>query len=250
MQCPLSDAELISHTTHGENNLTVSYSTCPTCHGHWMSSFAANFIKLSPDERIGAKLIHPPGVNLKCPVCQQTLIRAAGDNTPDTVLVYRCPDHHGYFFPSGQLAAFKNAQLTKIAYHKLWNLPLPSVASVLLAGFLFLIVGGGLVTTLVALQNKQTATSQARQILVSHHAYVVPEERSVLVSAETSAAANLMLSVPTLHAYSAEMTAKGNFLYTTTLTNVPPGTYTYHYIFTVNGKTVTSEPYAFTMPRQ
>lgn len=262
MQCPTGDGELIAHTTHGENNLTVSYSTCPTCHGHWMNSFAANFIKLTPDDlqastkprppsrdsEARGQVPHPSGVKLNCPVCQKTLSRATGDNIPDTVWVYHCPDHHGYFFPAGELAAFKKAQKTKIEYHKLWNLPLPSVASVLLAGFLFLVVGGGLVATLVALQNQQVTSSQAQEIIVSHQAIPDQAEKIVLISAETSMDVNIILSIPKLNNYEAPMISRGNHLYTTTLTNILPGSYTYRFTITTNGKSIRSQMYTFIMP--
>lgn len=246
MQCPQGDGELIAHTAQGENNLTVSYSTCPTCHGHWMDSFAANFIRISLRDHAGDSKIKD--VKRTCPICAKTLVRATGNAIPDEVTVYTCPDHHGYFFPTGQLAAFKSAQHAKLAYHKLWNIPLPSVASVLLAGFLVLILTGGFLATYQGLRTQQTTVSQARDILVAHHAYVVRGTGSVLITADTNVDASLTLILPELHNYSSPMMKPEDHLYTTTLKNVPPGTYTYYFVIEVGGTSVRSESFSFTMP--
>lgn len=232
MNCPNGDGTLISHTTHGEQNLTVSYATCPTCHGYWMDSFAANFIKISRSSTPTKR----PATILTCPVCTSQLVRTTGENIPDAVMVFKCSNHHGYFFPSGQLAAWKEAQRTKIAYHKLWNIPLPSVASVLLAGLLLFVLVG-------ALKQRQVTTSEAQQFYASQHAYVIPRVHEVLIAAQTTQNARLALHIPQLSLVTTMTTTDGK-THQYVLENVRSGTYTYWFSF----ETIESDHSQFTMP--
>jgi len=244
MQCPNGDGELLTHITHGENNLTVTYSTCAVCHGYWMSSFAANFIKASRSEETHTYI---PRTTLFCPVCQIHLAAATGENIPETVRVYTCPNHHGYFFPSGELAKFKQAQTTKIAYHKLWNLPLPSVASVLLATFAVVILTGGGFAAYNALQTQQGTSLQARQLVTDHHEYIVRETHEVLLVAQTSADA--VLTVQISPAIPVQQIQNDNpKLHQFIVKNVAPGAYHYHFTMTIAGKAVLSDTYTFVMP--
>lgn len=237
MQCPNGDGELASHTTHGEQALTVSYATCPTCRGYWMDSFAANFIRLPK----GDEHSKPAAGELTCPVCTKRLIRATGDNIPDAVVVYRCAEGHGYFFPGGQLAAWKNAQTAKITYHKLWNIPLPSVASVLLAGLiLFVLVG--------TLRERQITTSQAKELVKSQHAYMVPLSREVLIAVQTSTNAKVTIHIPQL-SLTAIMETDNQKTHQYLLERVAPGSYTYWFaVETPSGNTIESDHFQFTMP--
>ena len=211
-----------------------------------MDSFAANYIIPSVAE--GSFAITPLSQNLSCPICQQSLTRAAGDNIPDTVHVWKCPEAHGYFFPSGQLTAFKKAQKSKIEYHKLWNLPLPSAASVLLAGIGFLILAGGLFASLSALQNRQTSVSQAQNILVAEHAYVVADNHEVLFTGETEGDATLTIFIPAFANFRKNLATRDQRTYTLLVEHIPSGTYRYFFSITIRGRTIPSETYSFTMP--
>jgi hypothetical protein len=237
MQCPQGDGELQSHTTHGEQNLTVIYSTCPTCHGYWMESFAANFIKITWETHAKKPIVSEK--KILCPLCKQQLICATGDNIPDHVFVYSCPNHHGYFFPASELASFKRAQKTKIEYHKLWNLPLASVGSVLLAVFVGFVVIHGISI------NQQT-TIQARQLLTGHHAYIVSETHEALLSAQTSSETTLIAHVS--NGLEKAMTRTDKNTHILLIPNISPGTYRYYFTFVVNGETIRSETFTFIMP--
>lgn len=245
MHCPQNDGELIAHTTNGENNLTVSYSTCPTCHGHWMEPFAANFITLPNDEDVSQQTPSLPTI-IVCPVCETALERASGESIPDTTAIHACPHGHGYFFPAGQLAAFKKAQKAKIDYHKLWHIPLPNTASVLLGGLVVLVLAGGFFATYQALQQKQTTTSQAQQILVNQKSYI--SGTSVLISATTSVDATLTLSMPILYAEAQPMPSSDKRTHLLLVPQVPPGHYTYYFTINVKGEETQSDTFAFTMP--
>lgn len=246
MQCPNGDGDLISHTTHGENNLTVSYSTCPACHGYWMGSFAANFITPPPGDSASGTVPAPAPA---CPVCSKRLRRADGDNIPDTVTVYSCPEGHGYFFPQGQLAAFKKAQKSKIEYHKLWNLPLPNVSSVLLTAVLVLILTGGLVVSVREIQHQQQTTSQAQDLISSQHAYPIAAARDVLVTAETRAETVLTVHIPTLNGFEGELRSSDMRTHTLTVSGVQPGSYDYYFTVTIGGKEIRSQTSTFIMPQ-
>ncbi len=240
MQCPHGDGELRSHTAQGENNLVVSYSTCPTCSGYWMDSFAANFIKLPA----GGSPAEKPSVQktFSCPVCQKHLERATGENIPDHVMVYSCPDHHGYFFPAGQFAAFKQAQTAKISYHKLWNIPLPSVASVLLAGLLVLI-------TFTALTRPQTITTQAQQILSSQSVIVSKETSTILVSVTTRQDAVVTIHIPSFENFSEELTTRDRRAHLLYVRDISAGEYDYTFTLVSGTKSSESEKFHFVMPQ-
>jgi Zn-finger nucleic acid-binding protein len=245
MQCPQKDAELISHTAQGENGLTVSYSTCPVCRGYWMDSFAANFIKIHSSEPTTATMSRS---TYYCPVCAKELSRSTGDNIPENVYIFDCPVHHGYFFPAAQLAAFKHAQQTKIEYHKLWHIPMPNVASILLGGILLLLASGGLAVTITGLQQKQTTESRAQQILTGHAVYFAANHTTILVTATTSTDAALTVHIPLFNNFTAPMQTENRRTHQLTIQNIPNGTF--RYFFTIKGadKEIQSDTFTFTNP--
>lgn len=244
MQCPLGDGELISHTTQGENGLTVAYSTCAACRGYWMNSFAANFVKLTS---IDTTRVITSASTYYCPVCTKPLTRSTGDNIPDGVSVFDCPVHHGYFFPTGQLAAFKKAQQTKIEYHKLWHIPMSNVTSVLLGGLILLILTGGIAATFTALQQKQITQSQAQQILTGHAVYSATDHSAVLVTAATSVEATVTIHIPALDNLTVLMITEDHRIHRLTIPNIQSGFYIYYFTITVNEKETQSDIFTFTV---
>jgi galactitol-specific phosphotransferase system IIC component len=161
--------------------------------------------------------------------------------------VYRCPDNHGYFFPAGQLPAFKKAQTTKIDYFKLWHIPAPSVASVLLAGLVITIIAGG---GYVALQNigvTQTTSSQAQEVFTSQSVYIAPGTDSVLFTANTSIDADVVLRVPLMNDLKAPMQTTDHKTHTYFMAHVPPGPHTYFFQITAGGKETASDIFDFSI---
>lgn len=244
MQCPLHDGELTNHTTQGENGLTVSYSTCAVCRGYWMDSFAANFIKPNSIDATGTITAVS---TYYCPVCTKPLARSTGDNIPDNVFIFDCPGHHGYFFPTGQLAAFKKAQTAKLEYHKLWHIPMPNIRGVLLAGLVLLILTGGLAATYTGLQQKQTTESQARQILTGHAVYTASDHSAVLITATTSADATVTIHIPALNNLTVPMISDDHRTHRLTIPTMQNGLYTYSFTITVSGKETQSDIFTFTV---
>jgi hypothetical protein len=211
-----------------------------------MDSFAANFIKLSDAD--SPELATMPVSTPTCPVCAKPLERATGENIPEQVHIYNCPDSHGYFFPAGQLAAFKKAQAVKIEYHKLWNVPLPSVKGVLLTGMIILVLTGGLVAGFIGLSNRQTTSSQAQGLLTSQYVRALPTSKSVLFSAQTPYDADLTLHIPSLNNFEKAFVTMDHRTHSVIVTGIPPGTYRYYYVITINGEGIQSESYMFVMP--
>ena len=240
MRCPLGDGELTSHTTQGENGLLISFSTCPVCRGYWMESFAANFIQPTSIDR--SKTLMTAVATYDCPICTTRLTRSTGDNIPEDVFVYDCPRHHGYFFPTGQLAVFKKAQQTKIAYHKLWHVPMLNVSSILLASFILILVAG---VTIVGLRQKTNTQSQAQQILTHQSAYSAAS--SVFITATTSSNTSVALSLPTLDTVSRPMQTNDNHVHRILIQNLLPGTYRYFFTITAADHTIQSDTFTFTV---
>lgn len=245
MQCPNGDGELIVHTTQSENDLTVSYSTCSTCHGYWMESFAANFIKLPEIEDSYSENSQPE--HRICPVCQTELKRTTGDNIPDHVMVYTCPSGHGYFFPAGQLSAWKHAQKAKINYFSNWHLPMPRISTILLAGLSFLVFAGGYFA-FTNLSQRQVTTSQASTVITNQKAYVSAETKSVIMSATTSVEAKLTLHIPAMNEFTQELRTTDGRAHTLFIPNISPGPHTYYFEILVGTDKTTSEIFDFTMP--
>lgn len=251
MQCPNHDGILAAHARKLDNNLTISYSTCPVCRGYWMESFAANFITIPPEELTTTSINQPSKTSVGeplCPVCQKPLIRETGENIPDTVVIYRCVDNHGYFFPTAQLAAFKKAQTAKINYFKVWNIPLPGVASVLLAGLLVLVVAGGGYFALTNIQNRQVTTSQASQVLTGRREVIDAETRSALIIATTSTDATVTLHIPAMGNLQAVMPSSDRRTHAYQLNDVSAGAHTYYFSIQVGDTTTMSDIFDFTMP--
>jgi hypothetical protein len=209
-----------------------------------MDSFAANFIK--PNSIDGTATITAVSTYY-CPVCDNPLARTTGDNIPDGVFIFDCPSHHGYFFPTGQLAAFKKAQTAKISYHKLWHIPMPNVGSILLAGLVLLILTGGLAATYTGLQQKQTTESQARQILTGHAVYFAAYHSAILITATTSVEATVTIHIPALNNLTVLMITDDHRTHRLTIPTMQNGFYTYSFTITVSGKETQSEPFTFTI---
>lgn len=245
--CPNRDGFLKTYATSGKNGLPITYHRCPHCRGYWLSAFAANFIS---DVDIESQ--HPPAplptshhrFTPLCPECKTPLHVFRDENVPSSVATYRCPTGHGYFFPSGELTKFKTAQQAKIAYHKLWNIPIPSVSSVLLASVVVILLGGIIATT-VAIRQKQTSVTQARQLL-SSHATLPTASGTVFFVATTSIPATVTLHLPSANNKEIRMESTDRTTHTAIVSTLPPGAYRYYFTVTINGKTVQTEIFAFT----
>ncbi len=240
MYCPNGDAQLIAQT-RAHNGLTITSNQCPRCHGYWLDAFNANYIKTGDITRPQQISEGKVPISPVCPTCQELLTIYHGQNVPTTVAVWKCPNNHGYFFPEAQLFAFKKAQEAKLAYFKLWSIPLSSVASILLAS----IIGIFTLSVVTAyLQKQQTTVLQAQQVVTSQAAYVAGRSATIAITTSVKAAATVHIGD-----FQQKMPTSDSFLHTAFLTNLAPGKYEYYVTLLVDGKTVRSDPFTFTIPQ-
>ncbi len=238
MQCPNADGEL-EQKIHQKEGLVITYHQCPVCDGSWLDAFNTNYLSTEDLASKGVAFKGSPAAAPPiCPQCEELLIMTHGDNIPQDVQTWKCPNDHGYFFPKGELFKFKKAQEAKINYFKLWNIPLPSVASVLLAAFIFFIVS----LSLVNIGQRQIYQLQAQNILKSQEAFVA--DTSVTIAATTT-----IKTTATLHVgdFMQTMQTKDNILHTLFLSHLTPGTYEHYFTFIIDGKTVRSNTFIFSI---
>lgn len=247
--CPNRDGLLKTYAAAGKHDLPIKYARCPNCRSYWLSSFAANFLNdISIEhESLTTHHFNTTGLAPLCPDCKMPLTPARGDNIPQGVTAYHCPNNHGYFFPAGELAKFKIAQNAKVSYHKLWNIPLPSVASVLLAAVAIIMIGSITAITL-SIQKKQTTVSLARELLVSHQAFS-PAPGALFIAATTSVPATVTVTIPSAKPDPIRMESQDRTIHTTTVTTLPPGLYEYFFTISVNGTSTTTDRFSFTIAR-
>ncbi len=248
MRCPRGDNLLVSRTPSIESGLTLHYLFCPSCGGHWLSAFDANYLKSIDLPTTGPSGSLTP-FSTKCPQCRKDLERTTEDNIPPDVTAFRCPDGHGYFFPAGELLKFKVAQETKVTYHKLWNVPLASVASALLATFFGLVLSTGLIIGVIEGQRQQTVTSQAKEVIASQKAYVDSQNQSVTIIALTTEKVTITVVVdgqkyPML-APDARLPARQGKSHVVRIEKITPGDHRYFFRFQKEGKVLQSSVYSF-----
>lgn len=76
----------------------------------------------------------------KCPKDHAVMTPVEGSEAvPANVTLLKCPLCHGIFSYPDDLVLFKKAQNVKIEYHKLWNLPFPSLRAVMVLSVLLLL---------------------------------------------------------------------------------------------------------------
>ena len=249
LHCPNRDGLLKKYSQIGKNGLSVTYDRCPSCRGFWLTSFAANFIQHLDIEHAAPHTKHALTFTPLCPECNAPLTHARGDAIAPGVSVWRCPGghgkvpsgtSHGYFFPTGELAKFKQAQTAKLSYHKLWNVPLASVASVLLASLALLLVSITAVVT--AIRQKQIITSQAQSIFQGQRAIANPQGTvTFITSTNLPAAVTLFVEVEQFKPI--VMETSDGLTHTTTVSTLPPGTYTYYFVIERNGQRSITEKF-------
>lgn len=242
MRCPRGDGELIVRSAVGSGSIALTYNICLGCLGHWIEPFDANYLPLSalPNDTIKPE----ERASFHCPECNEPLERAHTDAMAPDVLAWYCPSGHGYFFPRGNLRRFRMAQEARVTYHKLWQIPMPPLRTVLLASIFFVAVLASTVT-FIQIQQSQQAQTQARSIIVYHSAIVT--EESVTIIARTAIPIELIVTSASL-GIDASMDSTDGRTHTISLGAIPPGTYEYVFSFEVNGTNVTSETYTFEVP--
>ena len=243
MDCPIGDDILIRHTSKGVSDIPVSYHQCDTCQSHWIDAFDANYV--SPNDL-------PQSINqtkiperLLCPTCREELLRAHEKAMAPNVLAYYCTTGHGYFFLTGNLRTFRQAQVARISYHKLWDIPIPPLRTVLLAS-LVLLTGLASGFIVQSIQTPQRSTIMAKSVINYHDAIVSPRDSSVTFLARTTSITKLTLGIPSVN-LNKPMETKDGYTHNLRVPDLPTGTHTYLFIYQVNRKTIQSKEFTLTI---
>lgn len=187
MLCPECNATLSPiQLTTATGNVVLDY--CATCGGIWSDQGEINFVKLKdlgPLSRLlPQKPQHPTIQYHLCPKDRNTLELFKGESVPADISIFRCQVCGGIFFPEGTLPNFKHAQESKINYFKSWKIPLHSVYAILLPLLLILVLGGGLLATIVSVQRGTDIRSKAKEA-VSKPLVLSPAASEILISFTT-----------------------------------------------------------------
>ncbi len=129
---------------------------CPNCGGSFFEENGINRITVETAQKLAEDKTSDEvsGTEKKCPKDQTSLKPIFTDYNrfqpisapfPTDVTLLRCPKCQGIFAYPDDLIKFKQAQIAKIEYFKLWNIPLPSLKSVIILGATALIFVAGLV---------------------------------------------------------------------------------------------------------
>lgn len=241
MRCPRGDGELIARSATGLGDIPLTYHLCLGCLGHWTRPFDANYLPLSalPESRPQEET----SSSFRCPECQEPLERAHEDAMAPEVLAWYCPTGHGYFFPGGNLRKFRLSQEARVTYHKLWNIPMPPLRTVLLASIV-LVAAVASVVTLSQLKQSQSIETQAREVITYHDAIV--KDRGVTVIARTNVPTILALTIWET-GLDAEMNSPDGRTHSLTLYDLEPGLYSYSFHFTRGNVEIRGETFTFTV---
>lgn len=246
MQCPYRDDALSDRSTTTDGGLPLRFAQCASCKSYWIDGFDANYLKsdlFTSASRTGSP---PSDATPFCPECGAALIPATEESIPRSVTAYRCPRGHGYLFPGNELVKFKEAQEAKLAYHRLWNIPLPDMKSVLL-GSLGLVMAIGLGITVFEMQKSRDIRSSAARVITSQTASVSAATRSVVFSAITGFQTQVVLHIDALNGFAQTMETKDQTIHTLTVRDVPAGSYEYYFTVQHAGDLVRSETNVFEM---
>lgn len=246
MQCPYRDDALGDRSITTPDGLTLRFAQCGSCQSYWIDGFDANYLKSDLFTSGSTKGSPPSDMTPFCPTCGAALVPAAEESIPRSVTAYRCPQGHGYLFPGNELVKFKHAQEAKLAYHRLWNIPLPDMKSVLL-GSLGLVMAIGLGITVFEMQKSRDIRSSAARVITSQTASVSAETHSVVFSAITGFQTQVVVHIDALNGFAQTMDTKDQTIHTLTVRDVPSGVYEYYFIVQHAGDLVRSETSVFTM---
>ncbi len=251
MDCPHCHQPLSAIEIETADGHTHSIEECLNCGGHFIEPYLANFFTIETARNIDSiipKIQAVPATNPICPKCGQGMPGIKDDSVPETVTVFTCPNHHGDFFPKEQLFLFKEAQQSKIYYHKLWGIPLKSAFAVLIPILVIFSLATLLPSILEQINSPQETRVKASEILTSP--LITPiSSTQVLISFSTQKPAKT--SVKFTEGLS--KTLIGSQVLTTThlvsVEGLAPGTlYKYVIIIDSNGKPVTTSEYTFSTP--
>lgn len=240
-----------AHSSRGTNDLPLLYNSCAVCSGLWLKAFDANYLD---QETIGKLPDKPAGESTDradkfCPECKALLGRNQSDVLPPGVVAWKCPAGHGYFFTARNFKSFKTAVEAKLAYFKLWQIPIPAASGVFLSALAFLIISLGIFATARGVLSPTQTDTQAKQLILRQQAFVETKTKSVLIALTTSAevAVNVRIEGPTGN-YNFPMKSLDKRQHSYQSTTMASGKYTYWFTLQQTGKETVSEKYIFIIP--
>lgn len=251
MRCPNDDGEMSQHSSRGTNNLPLLYNSCAVCNGLWLKAFDANYL----DQETIGKLPDKPASETAdrtdkfCPECKALLARNQSDVLPPGVVAWKCPAGHGYFFTARNLKSFKEAVAAKLAYFKLWQIPIPAASGVFLSAIAFLIISLGIFATARGVLSPTQTDTQAKQLIVRQQAFVETKTKTVLFALTTSTdvAASVRFEGP-IGNFNFPMSSRDKRQHTYQSGTLSSGKYTYWFTLQQAGKETTSDRFIFVIP--
>lgn len=137
MSCPNCNTPLT--IIRCKNNLAIDH--CPTCGGTFFHENEINRIDLADAKRLAKMRINTfvSGNAKHCPRDRALLAPMVAESIPQFVTLLQCDECRSIFAFPDDLLHFKNAQNAKINYFKTWQIPIPTLRSVLVFSFVIAI---------------------------------------------------------------------------------------------------------------
>ena len=251
MDCPQCHRPLSAIEIETSDGQIHSVAECLNCGGHLLEPYLANFLTIETARNIDSIIPKShtfPATTPICPKCGQTMPGIKDDSVPQTVTVYNCPNNHGDFFSKNQLLLFKQAQQSKIYYHKLWGIPLRSAFAVLIPILVIFSFATLLPSIIRQVGTSQETRTKASEILTSP--LITPiSSTQVLISFSTQrpVKTSIRFIEGLTQTYPVSTTPETNHLLS--VEGLLPGTlYKYLIVLEIGGKPVATSEYTFSTP--
>ncbi len=178
MSCPNCKEELQEQITDGQ---TIWH--CKNCGGTFFEENGINRISISTAEKLSQDK-QSEEILSEAKLCPRdhtplTVINHS-EAVPTTVTLLECATCHGVFTYPDDLVRFKQAQLAKIQYFKIWNIPLPGLKSVIVLS-VALFASAFLLSTFF---NQQLTPTQAEDVVKNVH--ISQSNRYLFISFRTT----------------------------------------------------------------
>lgn len=147
---------------------SISLLHCQNCGGSFFEENVINRISLSQAEKL-AKEKKSDFISNQIKLCPKDKLPmkiAQEEAIPQYVTLFRCPKCQGIFAGPNDLLNFKKAQKAKLSFFKIWQIPLPSLKSVLVYGFL-LAASLSFIYSYQVIKTNQSFKTQANEIVKS-----------------------------------------------------------------------------------
>lgn len=216
----------------------VELDYCNRCGGVWSDRGEVNFLEekdLSPLIHVLPKRVtHAAYITHRCPKDKSTLEQFRGESVPVDLHLYRCITCAGIWFPEKSLFEFKKAQRAKLSYYKTWKIPLHSMYAILLPVLLFVLLTGGLISSLIGVRQGTDIRTRAT-LPLSRPLALSPVAGQILISftSQTPSVARIRYWKTLDEVKELSVSATAQTTHTIHLKNLEPGaTYSYQLVLT------------------